>query len=229
MHMNSTKSHRPSRGFSLVELLVVLLIMSIMVMMAMPSMKDSQKSAKLNQAGDQFRFDLAEAAQSAVKDNIQIEVRIYKFKEKGQNDQPVGYTAYQIFQVRPDLYKLLEPGAVPILRPLTKFRRLPEGVIIPDHVKWATVVAHERVRKGKEELRNVVPGEKSTEAEFAAFRITADAETDLDRSGNILWYVTFLNLTELGGRPAGDDLKPKNFVTLMIDPYNGSTRWHQPG
>lgn len=222
----------PARSaFTLIEILVVLTIISIIMFFTVPNMGEIIQGSKLTQAGDQLKYDLGLAQQTAVKDNQTVEVRFYQYR---QPEQPSGaalntYTAYQMFSLIPDSTKPSDPKAERILSPIGKIKKLPIGVIIPQNETWSTLVTNSSIANGTQEVPGLIPTEKQTVATYRSFQINPDGSTNLDTSGIDQWFVTLLDSSEVE-RAGGnlDSLAPKNYICLQVDPFNGGTRWFQP-
>ncbi len=219
------------RAFTLIEILVVLAIISVIMFFSVPNMGEIIQGSKLTQAGDQLKYDLGLAQQTAVKENLTVEVRFYQFRQPDQSDDEARntYAAYQMFTLIPDSTKPSDPKAERILAPIGKIKKLPIGVVIPASELWSSLVANARIANGTEEIFGLIPTEKRTVATYRSFQINPDGSTNLDTSGVEHWYVTLIDSTEIT-RSGGnlDSLAPDNYICIQVDPFNGGTRWFQP-
>ena len=125
--MKSPLLLRSRRAFTLVEVLVVLAIISIIMFFSVPNLGGIIQGSKLTQAGDQLKYDLGIAQQTAVQLNLTVEVRFYQYKEPDQlsEDSDKTYTAYQMFTLIPDSTKPSDPKAPRIQAPFGKIKKLP--------------------------------------------------------------------------------------------------------
>ncbi len=228
--MKSKLPTAPRHAFTLIEILVVLAIISIIMFFTVPNMGQIIQGSKLTQAGDQLKYDLGLAQQTAVKDNLTVEVRFYQYRQPDEAaDSPrETFTAYQMFSLIPDSTKPSDPKAERILAPIGKVKKLPTGVIIPANELWSTLVSSSSIANGTEEISGLIPTEKRTSALYRSFQINPDGSTNLDTSGVDQWYVTLVDSTELIRSGSLDSLAPDNYICLQVDPFNGGTRWFQP-
>ncbi len=229
--MKTTLSAASRRAFTLVEILVVLAIISVIMFFSVPNLGSIIQGSKLTQAGDQLKYDLGLAQQTAVQLNLTVEVRFYQYKQPEQLQEDVNktYSAYQIFTLIPDSEQPSNPSAPRILAPFGKIKKLPTGVFIPSSTTWSTLVIDPSILTGTEEVPGLIPTEKKTVATYRSFQINPDGTTNLDTSGQTQWYVSLIDSSEL--RRAGgnvDSLAPDNYICIQVDPYNGGTRWFQP-
>ncbi|MES2466949.1 MAG: Verru_Chthon cassette protein D [Verrucomicrobiota bacterium] len=219
------------RAFTLVEILVVLAIISMIMFFTVPNMGEIIQGSKLTQAGDQLKFDLGLAQQTAVKDNVTVEVRFYQYKQpdEAEGSESKIYSAYHMFSLIPDSDRPSDPTAERILAPIGKIKKLPVGVVIPDSEVWSTLVNKATIANGTEEVFGLVPTEKRTVATYRSFQINPDGSTNLDSSGADQWYVTLVDSNEIV-RSGGsiDNIAPNNYICLQVDAFNGGTRWFQP-
>ena len=229
--MKSVPSFSAKRAFTLIEVLVVLTIISIIMFFTVPNMGEIIQGSKLTQAGDQLKYDLGLAQQTAVKDNLTVEVRFYQYRQPEQESGAAlnSYNAYQVFRLIPDSTKPSDPKAERILAPIDKIKKLPIGVMIPQSELWSTLVTNASIANGTQEVPGLIPTEKKTVATYRSFQINPDGSTNLDTSGVEAWYISLVDSSELE-RAGGsmDALAPKNYICLQIDPFNGGTRWFQP-
>ena len=224
-HLSSQRS-----AFTLIEILVVLTIISIIMFFTVPNMGEIIQGSKLTQAGDQLKYDLGLAQQTALKDNVTVEVRFYQYR---QPEQAAGgalnsYNAYQIFRLIPDSMKPSDPKAERILDPLGSIKKLPIGVMIPQSELWATIVTDSSIANGTQEVPGLIPTERKTVATYRSFQINPDGSTNLDTSGAQQWFVSLIDSSELERAGSMDNLAPDNYICLQVDPFNGGTRWVQP-
>ncbi len=219
------------RGFTLIEVLVVLTIISIIMFFSVPNMGEIIQGSKLTQAGDQLKYDLGLAQQTAIKDNLTVEVRFYQYRQPEQSSGAVlnSYNAYQIFTLIPDSTKPSDPKAQRILAPIGKIKKLPVGVIIPQSELWSTLVTNSTIANGTQEVPGLIPTERKTVATYRSFQINPDGSTNLDTSGKEAWYISLVDSSEVD-RAGGnvDGLAPKNYICIQVDPFNGGSRWFQP-
>ncbi len=229
--MKAILSRPAPRGFTLIEILVVLAIISVIMFFSVPNMGEIIQGSKLTQAGDQLKFDLGLAQQTAVKDNLTVEVRFYQYRQPDEaaDAERKTYTAYQMYSLIPDSTKPSDPKAERILAPLGKIKKLPVGVVIPSSEVWSTLVANATIANGTEEIFGLLPTEKRTTATYRSFQINPDGSTNLDTSGVEQWFVTLVDSTDVA-RAGGslDSLAPDNYICIQVDPFNGGTRWFQP-
>ena len=228
--MKSQSIPSQGRAFTLIEILVVLTIISIIMFFTVPNMGEIIQGSKLTQAGDQLKYDLGLAQQTAVKDNLTVEVRFYQYRQPEQESTAAldSFSAYQMFRLIPDSTKPSDPKAERILDPIGKIKKLPVGVMIPMSELWATLVTKSTIANGSEEVFGLVPTEKKTVAIYRSFQINPDGSTNLDTSGVDQWYVTLIDSSEVARAGSMDNLAPKNYICIQVDPFNGSTRWFQP-
>ncbi len=131
--MKTTLSPPLRRGFTLIEILVVLAIISVIMFLAVPNMGEIIKGSKLTQAGDQVKFYLGLAQQTAVKDNQTFEIRFYQYRQPDQSEDEFrsSFTAYQMYQLIPDSTKPSDPKAERILHPLGPSRSSRWALLFP--------------------------------------------------------------------------------------------------
>jgi len=222
---------QPRHAFTLVEVLVVLAIISIIMFFTVPNLGGIIQGSKLTQAGDQLKYDLGLAQQTAVKDNQTVEVRFYQYKQPEQlgADTTKTYTAYQMYSLIPDSTKPSDPKAPRILAPIGKIKKLPTGVVMPANALWSTLIVDPTVANGTQDVPGLLPTEKKTVATFRSFQINPDGTTNLETTGAKQWYVTLIDSNEIN-RSGGnlDNLAPDNYICIQVDPFNGGTRWFQP-
>jgi uncharacterized protein (TIGR02596 family) len=216
------------RGFTLVEILIVLALIAMLMFFTVPGLKDVFRGSKLTSLADQLTSDLAIARQTAIRENVPVEVRFYKFHDVNNNNEE-RYLAYQCFTLRQDLNKPSDYTAERIARPVfEKIRYVPQGVILLDSVQWSSILSDAKIRKKTDIVRGVVPGEQETQVEYRSFIITPEGETNLDRSGAKHWYISLVNEIEVRKAANIEAIKPKNFVCLQIDPFTANVRRYQP-
>lgn len=226
--LSKIPARRLPRGFTLVEILVVLALIGMLLFLTVPGLKDVFKGSKLTTTADQIANDLSVARQLAIKENVPVEVRFYRFPDANAKNE-LRYAAYQCYSLRQDLNTPSDYTTERIARPVfEKMRYIPSGVVLLDSVQWSTVLSDAKVRKDTEIVRGLVPSEKETQAEYRSFIITAEGETSLDHSGSKQWYLTLVNEQEVQKAQNLESIKPNNFICLQIDPYTANTRRYQP-
>jgi len=221
-------SLRP-RGFTLIEVLIVLTLIAMLLFFTVPGLRDVLKGSKLTSAADQISGDLNLARQAAIKDGMPVEVRFYKFAGLGSSATEERFGAYQCYRLAQDLNKPSDYTTERIPKAVfEKVKFIPQGVVLVDSGKWSPLVSEDSIKQGTERVRGLVPGERETEASYFSFIISPEGETSLDHSGAKQWYLTFVNESEYQKAPNPEALKPKNFITIQVDPYTAHTRRYQP-
>jgi len=215
------KRTRLSRGFSLVEMVVVIGIIAVIAVFAVPAAGTIIRGTQLTQASQILVDQISLARQYAVTKNRAIEVRFYRFgdpevpEEKYEDPTTGKFRAIQIFEV--------SESGTPL--PIGKIQRLPTSTVINDG-ELTTLIDKE----GNTAQTPVKPTDQDPELprgvkknyQYSSFRFQPDGSTNLlpDKS----WYATVHALTDR----VVDKKPPVNFFTLQIDPVSGTTKSYRP-
>ncbi|HWB02346.1 MAG TPA: Verru_Chthon cassette protein D [Verrucomicrobiales bacterium] len=221
-------SRSPLRAFTLVEILIVLALIAMLLFFTVPGLKDVLRGSKLTSTADQLVYDMGIARQTALKENVPVEFRFYKYRNPDARNEE-RFAAYQCYRLRQDLNKPSDYTAERIPVPVfEKVRFIPQGVVLVDSNQWSPVLTDEKMNQSRERVQGLVPGEMDTEALYYSFIINPEGETNLDRSGAKQWYLSLVTENEYQKAPNPAALRPGNFITLQIDPYTANMRRYQP-
>ena len=221
-------SRQVRRGFTLVEILIVLALIAMLLFFTVPGLKDVLKGSKLTGASDQIAGDINLARQTAIKESVPVEVRFYKFHDPSAKNEE-RFAAYQCFRLVQDLNSPFDYTTPRIAKPIfEKVKTIAQGVVLVETEMWSTLVTDEKMKNDRERVRGLVPGERDTEAKYVSFLITPEGETNLDRSGAKQWYLTLVTEGEFQKAPDPIAMRPKNFITLQIDPFTANVRRYAP-
>jgi uncharacterized protein (TIGR02596 family) len=210
------------RAFSLIEILVVVGIITILLVLAAPTLSTAFKGSKLVQGSEAVRNFLAAARQTALKNNVSVEVRFYKFDDPDTPESTESITAYRMYQVQLD-YTANDPltANLKYVEP-TNLVKLPSGVVLSPDEDQSTLLGTS-VKTGQERVKGIDPANDEMNVTFVAFQFRPDGSLNLpvDRK----WFMTLMNREEFI-RDTSDT--PSNYVCLQMNPYNGEVRWLQP-
>ena len=123
--MKSTRPRVTSRGFSLIELLVVCSIIALVVGFTVPAATTLIRGSQLTQAAQAVSDQISLARQQALSKNRPVEVRFYRFGDRespGENSEDPESGKYRAMQC----FEIIESGAA---IPLNKIQRLPATVV----------------------------------------------------------------------------------------------------
>lgn len=92
MKTSPTPRHNPSRGFSLIELMVVVAVSAVLIAVAAPGLTDMATSAKLNFESDRWVATAQQGRSEAIKRNRVVTMCAWT-GATDDNDQPVCATS----------------------------------------------------------------------------------------------------------------------------------------
>lgn len=237
--MKISPTRRSSRftnaAFSLVELLVVVGVIALLLTVSGPTMSAAFKGTKLTQGAEAVRNFLTLAHQTAIKNNLPVEVRFYKYDDPETPETTEYVLGYRMYLVKLKLsendptsqqIQYVDPGRVGLEKEVSteplSLTKLPPGVIISDDDKQSTLIGS-NVTNGTESLNNIETGAASSQASYFAFQFRADGSVNLPT--NKKWFMTLMGRDEY---IKGQEKTPSNYICLQLNAYNGELRWLQP-
>lgn len=224
--MKRNLSHGPARlkAFSLIELLVVVGIIAFLIVMAAPTMTSAFKGSKLTQGAEAVRNFLALAQQTAIKDNVSMEVRFYTYDDPDTPESTEHYLGYRMYAIKPskDVVGADQSKPVTFVKG-SNFTKLPQGVVISSNAEQSTLLGELVISGTEPDVKGITPGEQTQTLSYKAFRFRPDGSMSL--STNRKWFLTLMSRDEYL-REKQDT--PDNFVTLQVNVNNGQIRWLQP-
>ncbi len=218
-------------GFSLVELLVVIAIILSLAALIGPAANLLVKGSGVTQAGQVVLDQFSLARQTAIAKNRPVEVRLYQFADpeaagEGSGNASDGkFRAVQAFEV---VVEWNSSGvATTNFVPVSSVKRLPVSMIMDSGSTLSTLIGRASSSAAPRTTSGGVLNQRIPRVGLnynaVSFRYRSDGSTDLPKNGT-KWFVT-VHDTVFGDR-LGE--APKNFSTVMIDPYNGSTKTFRP-
>lgn len=231
-------NERISRGFSLIELMVVLGVVGLLMAFAAPNLFSLITSNSLTGEGVVLRNQLTLAQQEALTKSSDIEVRFFKYTDSAAASTEDKFVGYQLFRYRTN--KELEALGGNInseneMVQFSEFFRIKAPVAI--HEDLSTLIngkgsdstrndrkyGFDSPREGFAEAPTGVGGKKE-KTEYVSFRFRPDGSTDLPyKSGDDTWYITLVQ-----GEGALQTQDPPNYVCLQVNPYNGQVTEFRP-
>ena len=214
-------------GFTLVELLTVMAIIGLIAAFVVPSASSILKGSQLTQSTQIVTDQLGLARQRALSRNRSVEVRFYKYGDPeipGQTASNGNYRAFQTFEV-------IDPSPANLSGTTVAFgkvQHLQSSIIIdagtPDLATLSSIFNQtNRKPLSVSTTSSTLPFPHAGNTyEYTYFRFRPDGSTDLLPTGK--WYLTLHSIND------GDKLTtpPRNFVTLQLDPVDGSIRTFRP-
>lgn len=226
------------------EMLVVVAIISLLAAAAVPQFFSVIKASRLTAAGDALISRIAQAQQTALAQNTQVELRLYEYLDQSALDEESKFKAVQLVD---PLGKSGSGGSVTgggdagggneeALRasPIGEVYYLQSGVVFAS-TKELSPLLQSKFKAG-EELSG------KTNASFAALRFYPDGSfkvverkqeegeqgAEATEAGAITpklkdSYITIADEADLEKGSV-----PKNFVCIQIDPYTGKARVYRP-
>jgi uncharacterized protein (TIGR02596 family) len=196
-----------SRGFSLVELLIVIAIIALMASLMGPSLDSALRGTAMTQSADKVSGLLSLARQTAIAKGQTVEVRFYKFKDPEIPGDPGAYHALQAFAIDD------AGNASPLLKPVA----LPSSIIISDVDAISSITTLPVQPPAGMKIPRV-----GTAYTYIAFRFRRSGAPDLN-PGGAPWCLTLL-----ADKDAKAAQLPKNYTTFVIDPYSGTLKTYRP-
>ena len=206
------KKQTDTKGFTLIEVLVVLSIIAVIVAFTIPAMAPALKGSKLKQAANQMEALLAGAHQRAITENRPVEVRFFKFEDPESPGSLPMFRATQAAQVitNPQDHNDIKYEEEEVLM-------IPEPFVLAEK-SYSTLVESEALREGATKIP------RRELAEFIAFEFRPDGSTNLATVDESHWTLTVMRESDIN-----KELSPAtDFVTLVLDPFNGRVRRLQP-
>jgi len=213
------------RAFSLLELLVVMAIVGLLSALLLPSVISIMRGSQLTRAGDRIVALLSLARQTALAKNHSVEVRLYQFGdaetpgETSSNPASGKYRAIQAFEID-DTGKATPSGRSEVL---------PTTIIMDSGAALSTLPAKlkDKIWTSVLDPQISIP-RAGTSYNCRSFRFLPDGSVSSGGTAGLSktdkWYLTLHNIVE------GDGLSipPSNYISVQIDPVNGSLKTWQP-
>lgn len=213
--------HKATKAFSMIEILVVVGIMSMLIVMGGPTMTAMFSSSKVGQASQHLANFLQIAHQTAIKENLAVEVRFYKYENKNTPQKDDFYQAYRMFRLKPNSGKIggdLDLQAEGI-EPLQK---MPGNCYITEANGMSTLLTGNVINNSEENVRGIESGKRVT-APYKGFVIRPDGSLNLPLTGK--WFLTVLAKET---HSKGNELTPENYVCILVNPANGELKQYTP-
>jgi uncharacterized protein (TIGR02596 family) len=192
-----------TRGFSLLELLVILALIAVLSFFAIRGLSSATQSAGITTAAEMINGALVDARSSAMTQNISVEVRIYSLSTG--NGQPAAYDALQLHWLKPD-------GTTP---PVNHVLLLPAGAVID------ATTGHSPLIAANSQAATPDSSDSRLNTQTRVFHFLPDGSTDLNPATN--WFLTVRAAT------ASDPAHfPSNWASVGIDATTGHAQIYRP-
>ncbi len=235
-----------SRGFSLIELIVVMGIIVIVATFAVPAASSTLRGSQVSQAASMLADQLGIARQQALSRNRKIEVRFLRF---GDPEQP-GESATDPTTGKFRAIQLMEINELNTAVPLagSKIERLPNAVMLNEDMFSSVLDSEVRSSDVVKAMDNPqdpeLPRGVARNYEYVAFRFRPDGSTDglnykgddgsgsnsstNSKASHVGWFLTVHLANDLAKLKSKNDIGKVNFYTIQIDPVTGLTRGYHP-
>ncbi|MEO0416951.1 MAG: Verru_Chthon cassette protein D [Verrucomicrobiota bacterium] len=205
--MTKLDHYRSTRGFSLIEMLLVLTVMLVLLGMIATVSNRTITSHRLGALAATLQADLNYGFQLADTHNRPVEFRIYQSEDLTTGRSPL-FTAYQLLHRSPKTGKLIE---------LTSVTLLDEDIAFHSSMQFSSLMSLGKNPPSANDPKVALDGDRTDRYQFTGFQLRPDGSTSL--AGDQIWTLTLVTSNE-----ASSLLLPRNYRTLAINPASGSVR-----
>ena len=230
--MKKTSINEKQTAFTLVELLAVIAIIALIAALTIPAFTKMSSGNSLANAANQLAEDLNFAQQLAIKNNRPTEITFYSYVNSQSADTAPWFYSYQIWQ-------MMDTGS---FQAATKVMTLPPGIVISSNSYYSTIFDPKfnvtttsgsntlnkqliRVPLAKTQPQQLLSAGSTTTPGYFPIVFNPDGSASSLNSGTSGQCVTLYPKSS----PKGTYGPAPNFITLVIDPLDGTIRTYQPG